>query len=321
MADTLTTAAQSGANLSVLSDAILNAYSQEVLFEAQPILRYEQIATRKEELNVLPGLTIQFLRYSALTGGGALTEGTNMQKDSLSSSNIQITVTEYGKAIYVSEKLLVASFDDVMQSAAKGLGQHFAKTRDALLRDTLLGGTNVKYAGQVAGRASLGSSNVFDTALVKDMVEFLATNKAPKINGDTYVCFVHPHQARNLRDDAAWINAKNYAAAREVLTGEVGMYEDVSFIETTQQTYIDTSGNIFADGVDTGSDTGGATPAVNTYQSVMVGDHALGLAISVEAELRDDGVEDFGRKHALGWYGIWGQGLIETGHSVIGESA
>ena len=52
------------------------------------------------------------------------------------------------------------------------------------------------------------------------------------------------------------------------------------------------------------------------YQAIFIGDNAFGHAISLPVELRDGGVLDFGREHALAWYAIWGLGLI-TDWSVV----
>ena len=316
----LTTAKATGSGLTKLDPAILTVYSREVLFAAQPILRYEQVATRKDELSVLPGHTIQFLKYNELTASALLTEGTDIAENALSASSIQLTVLEYGAAYKVSELLLTSAFDDTLLSAAKLLGHHFAKTRDGLLRDALLGSANVKYAGGKS-RTTFTANDTFDTVTVKDGVEFLATNKAPKIGGDAYICFCHPHQARKLRDDSSWTNANNYGAPTNIFNGEIGRYEDVRFIETTMQPYVDgTDGSVFADGVDTGLGES-YTSGVPVYKAVLVADHALGLGIAREAELRDNGVQDFRRNHGLAWYGIWGQGAIETGHVTVLESA
>ena len=48
----------------------------------------------------------------------------------------------------------------------------------------------------------------------------------------------------------------------------------------------------------------------------MIGDNAFGHAISLPVELRDGGVLDFGREHALAWYSIYGFGAI-TPQAVV----
>ena len=307
-----------------LPQAEIAVQSREVLYEATPLLRFDQVAVRKEELGEVRGREIKFLRYNALVGSSSLTENIPMPVHALTASEISITVSEEGISVGVSELRLQTSFDDVMQSMARQLGRHYATTQDGQFRDVLLSSANVLYSGQLT-RTTLGAANGFNTALVKDAVELLATNKTPRI-GDSYICFVHPHCARSLRDDPAWINAKNYGAPGEILRGEVGKYEDVRFIETTQMPWIlsglggGAAGSIFVDGVDTGVDSGSYNANFNVYQSVMVGDHALGHAVALDVEMRDNGVTDHGRTHQLAWYGIYGQGFIEDGHCVVLES-
>lgn len=305
-----------------LSEAILEVYSQEVIFEAQPHLRFEQVASIKRELTALPGLTIKFLKYNALTGSNVLTENTPMDTAALSASQIDITVGERGKAVAVSELLLRTSFDDILASAARSLGMHFAKSRDGEIRDALYGLPSTLYARGRSGRSTLTAADTFDVDLIRDAVSTLATNKAPKFNGDAYICFIHPHQAKHLRRDPAWINASNYGAPDQIFLGEIGRIEDVRFIETTQiRRILSTDGSIYADNVDTGVDAMTFSADADVYSALIVGDHVLGLAIALEAEMRDNGVQDFGRTHSIAYYGIWGVDLIETAHGLILESA
>lgn len=317
----VTTAVVSGGGATPLTQAILTVYSQEVLHVAQPLLRFEQIASIKRELGVLPGLTIQFLKYNALTGSAALTENTPIVTDAITASQIPLSVAEHGKATSVSELLLRSSYDDVLAQSATLLGRHFAKYRDGQIRDMLYTAPGVLYANGRSARTSLLSGDTFNVDLVREAVEQLATSKAPKFNGDAYICFIHPHQAKALRADKAWVNASNYGAPGQIFFGEIGRFEDVRFIETTQvRKIVKTDGSIYTDNEDTGVD---ATYSSNTdvYSALIVGDHAVGLAIALEAELRDNGVTDFGRTHSVGYYGIWGTGLIESAHTLVLESA
>jgi hypothetical protein len=57
-------------------------------------------------------------------------------------------------------------------------------------------------------------------------------------------------------------------------------------------------------------------PSGGVYEAIMLGDNAFGHAISLPVELRDGGVLDFGREHALAWYSIWGWGVV-TESSVV----
>jgi N4-gp56 family major capsid protein len=324
-----------------LTPAIQQIWSKEILFQAMPVLRFEQFAVKKTELGVMPGLTINFMRYNNLavteSGAGAgatLTEGVRMDPVALSASQIQITVTEHGKAVAVTELLLNASFDDVMASSSRLLGRHMAQSMDIEARNTLysngvpFGGGSAVAPSVVFGRtaaASRGSISPYDAgtlgsasapgylspATIKDAVEVLAGQNIPRL-GDTYVCFVHPSQARSLRDWPEFIEVTKYAAPGNFMLGEIGRIYDVVFIETTQ---VKKGLSIPADLSPT---QGGAqAPTAESYSAIMLGDNAFGHAIALPVELRDGGVIDFGREHGLAWYAIWGFGVITHESRVI----
>jgi len=101
--------AYSGSN-SQLSQAIQTIWSKEILFQAMPILRFEQFAVKKTELGVAPGLRVNFLRYKNFSVDPTpLTEGVRMTTNALTAEQIAITVAEHGYAVAVSELLLNAS--------------------------------------------------------------------------------------------------------------------------------------------------------------------------------------------------------------------
>lgn len=307
-----------GAN-SQLGPAIQTIWSKEILFQSMPILRFEQFAVKKTELGVQPGLTINFMRYNNLGSATQLVEGVRMQTNALSASQYQITVAEQGYAVAVSELLLNASFDDVMASASRLLGRNMALYLDGSARDTILTAASVifgylnpnqgttppasynPYVDGVpaANRAGLTAGYYMSMAVIKDAVETLATKNVPRL-GETYVCFVHPHQSRRLRDDPEFYEVTKYAAPGNFMLGEIGRINDVVFVETTQVRKVTTGPDV--------------------YQAIFLGDNAFGHAISLPVELRDGGILDFGREHALAWYAIWGFGLITDNAVVIAET-
>jgi len=347
--------AYSGAN-SQLTQSIQTIWSKEILFQSMPILRFEQFAVKKTELGVAPGLQINFMRYNNLGSASALVEGVRMSTNALTAQQFSITVAEHGYAIAVSELLLNASFDDVMASASRLLGRNMALYLDGQARDTLMAASSVIYgedvlktpagasrtdnninnwyqAGYVATqRSELSGTNYLTPHTIKDAVETLATKNIPRL-GETYVAFVHPHQSRRLRDNPEFIEVTKYAAPGNFMLGEIGRLYDTVFIETTQVQKV-------PNGAGTGYTadssvnnvvypTGGGytTPvtkqgngSADRYSAIFIGDNAFGHAISLPVELRDGGILDFGREHALAWYSIYGLGLITDQSVVIAET-
>ena len=348
--------AYSGSN-SQLSQAIQTIWSKEILFQAMPILRFEQFAVKKTELGVAPGLRVNFLRYKNFAVDATpLTEGVRMTTNALTAEQIAITVAEHGYAVAVSELLLNASFDDIMASASRLLGRHMAQYLDVQARDTLSAATSASFGYDRSGitggaftnydEGTVGTSiGALDgnfkltTGAIKDSALVLAGKNIPRI-GETYVQFIHPKQSRDLRSNPEFIEVTKYAAPGNFMLGEIGRLYDVVFIETTQvkklaanQAGYTTSSLVGAPAnqtevpvlPNTGRGQGGnpenlteatgyltsATGnAADVYESIMIGDNAFGHAISLPVELRDGGVLDFGREHALAWYAIWGLGII-----------
>jgi len=343
--------AYSGSN-SQLSQAIQTIWSKEILFQAMPILRFEQFAVKKTELGVAPGLRVNFLRYKNFAVDPTpLTEGVRMTTNALTAEQIAITVAEHGYAVAVSELLLNASFDDIMASASRLLGRHMAQYLDVQARDTLSAATSAVFGYDRSGitggaftnydegtaatsLAGVTADHKLTTGAIKDAALTLAGKNIPRI-GETYVQFIHPKQSRDLRSNPEFIEVTKYAAPGNFMLGEIGRLYDVVFIETTQVkklaqgTVVDYSGAIGAltdqTSVPVKANTGpglggnpenpGATAPTGTltadvYESIMIGDNAFGHAISLPVELRDGGVLDFGREHALAWYAIWGLGII-----------
>jgi N4-gp56 family major capsid protein len=393
----------------MMGPAIQTIWSKEILFQSMPVLRFEQFAVKKTELGTMPGLTVNFMRYNNLPmPSGPLIEGVRMKTHAITANQYAITVQEQGFAVAVSELLLNASFDDIMASASRLLGRNMALYMDSQARQTLArassvvfgyqkpgaintgygvyeGGTPASVVGDIvtaAGTGTLADNFWLTPYSIKDAVEVLASKNVPRL-GETYVCFVHPHQSRRLRDTPEWIEITKYAAPGNFMLGEIGRLDDVVFIETTQvgAPLTTTAGNYaqlypglpgtqvttpnpfnpdfrggttlgmtaaqlaaggtgapagynvatdpFTDIADPGTlddlptgDTGlpgwgepwGPTGGI--YEAMMLGDNAFGHAISLPVELRDGGVLDFGREHALAWYAIWGWGVV-TDSSVV----
>jgi len=355
--------AYSGSNSS-LNQAIQTIWSKEILFQAMPILRFEQFAVKKTELGVAPGLRVNFLRYKNFAvDPSPLTEGVRMTTNALTAEQIAITVAEHGYAVAVSELLLNASFDDVMASASRLLGRHMAQYLDVQARNTLSAATSAVFgydrSGITGGAftnydegtaatsiSALDGNHKLTTGAIKDAALTLAGKNIPRL-GETYVQFVHPKQSRDLRSNPEFIEVTKYAAPGNFMLGEIGRLYDVVFIETTQvkklainasyttsslvgvpsdQTGVPVLSNtspgnggnpVSADyTAEKGYLTSATGNAAEVYESIMIGDNAFGHAISLPVELRDGGVLDFGREHALAWYAIWGLGVI-TDQAIV----
>lgn len=305
--DTTSAGANTG-GYTAIPQAVRDFYSREVLFQAQPRLRFLQFAKVKRDLQAVRGKSIVFVKYGNLAGGGSLEENDVLTPEGMTTSEVIVPVKEQANSVQVTEYLLRTSLLDVLGDASKLLANNMAVVLDGQFRDTVLQTPNVVYGGTATSLATMTATSAFTTKTVKDAVETLATQNAPRINGDYYVCVAHPHQLRQLRDDANWVNANTYMGRRQLYLGEVGMYEGCIFIETTQMPHLNTA--------QISAKYGSGATITDAYEAVFFGDNAYAWGIALDVELRDDGVVELGRKHTLGWYGIWGTGIIEEKNIV-----
>lgn len=309
-----------------LINSLSPVLSKEILFMSEPVYTFYNFAARKTELLVSPGNEIRMLTYNNLKISEPLEEGKHIKTQTLSSSVKKITVVEHGTAVMITEAAIRFSFVNELEIAIRQLSRNYVMTIEKELRDVAVKGgvgTSKIFGRQKGGakltdRAELATDvNTLTVTTIKDAVEVLATNNAPKVNGQYYICICSPHQARTLRDDPEWIDASHYGAPEQIFNGELGRIEDVRFIVTTMMP----SGAVGENELGYVADLKGAgKDGVDVYQAVIFGEDYYALAESLAPEIRTDDTEDFGREVKIAWYGIWGTDVLNPTHGVVVET-
>ncbi len=326
MSSQLNTVIQNGPGFTPQPAFVRDVFSSEVWLAAMPTLKFDQFTTRKTELGTVRGKTIVMNKLGNVKRGGTLQEGVRVQARSMNSSSTSISVDEKGNAIAFTEALLQQSFYDVMSAASILLGRDMAIVLDLDIRNAIMTSPNVVYANGRTARTQLLLGDTLDSRSIRDAVEILEANNAPRWGGDHYVMFIHPHQARGLREDDDWVNAHLYGGQTALYQGEIGMWESVRFVVTSvmpngARATKDVNGEYIDIGYDPALASGFAGNQTIIYKAVMFGEAAVAHATGLPVELRDNGVEDYGREHGIMWYAIWGQGLYEQGNAVVVETA
>lgn len=309
-----------------LINSLSPVLSKEILFMSEPVYTFYNFAARKTELLVSPGNEIRMLTYNNLKIAEPLEEGKHIKTQTLSSSVKKITVVEHGTAVMMTEASIRFSFVNELEIAIRQLSRNYVMTIEKELRDVAVkggAGTSKIFGRQKGGakltdRAELTTDvNTLTVTTIKDAVEVLATNNAPKVNGQYYICICSPHQARTLRDDAEWIDASHYGAPEQIFNGELGRIEDVRFIVTTMMP----SGAVGENEIGYVADLKAAgKDGADVYQAVIFGEDYFALAESLAPEIRTDDTEDFGREVKIAWYGIWGTDVLNPTHGVVVET-
>ena len=236
----------------VLSDTMKTYYDTELLENARSELIFAQFG-KKQPLPANKGRTVEWRKWNTMPNAKVLQEGVIPTGEKLGMTSLTGSLTQYGMFVAITDILDLHAIDNVLLGATEELGASAGETKDALIRDVLMTGTNIMYAetvnadgttSAVTGTAGMAvTNNRLTPDMVNKAVTALKKNKAPKINGK-YVAIIHPSASYDLRSSSEWIEAHKYAATTEIFNGEIGELHGVRFVETPNAPVHGTSGKM-----------------------------------------------------------------------------
>lgn len=229
---------------SALTPEMKTFYDKTLITLAGANLVHEQFG-QKRPIPANGGKTIEFRKFSKLPKAmTAITEGVTPTGNKLNVSSVTCTVDQYGDYIEQTDMLEMTAVDNTIIEATKELASQAGLTLDTVVRNEIIGGTNVMYCPKIGSdgteTAVSSRSDITSAAKlrVKDVFRAAAALKAvnaPKING-SYVAIIHPYVAYDLMQDAGeqWIGIQKYADPGKILNGEIGKLGGVRFVESTE---------------------------------------------------------------------------------------
>lgn len=236
-------------------------YDTTLLDNARDELIFTQFG-KKQPLPRNHGRTIEFRRWQTLGPVSQLTEAVIPTGKKMSQVAITCTLTQWGDYVTISDIIDTHGIDDIVLGATEELGAAAGLTNDTLVRNVLLGGTNIIFADAYSGttyqstpateaalQSALGSSytcNLTARVINKAVTNLKKGAKMKKYSGNYYVAVIHPDVAEDLRNDPAWIEAHKYAAVEEIFTGEIGRMHGVRFVESNIAPVIKKEGQSYA---------------------------------------------------------------------------
>ena len=271
-------------NTTVIPAEVNNFYDRTLLLRAIPLFVHTRWAQIRDIPRKAGTSTIKFRRYGNLTAATtALQEGVTPVGSALSVTDITATVLQYGDFVTVTDVLDYTSQDAVLMEAAEILGDQMGDTVDQLTRDVLSAGTNVYYGGSGhTATVQVAVGEIITDTLMKKVVRLLKNNKARRmtkmVNATTgygttplnasFIGVCHPNTTYDLKGITGWTSIEKYASTAGVMDGEVGKFDEIRFVETTNAK------------VKTGAGAG----AIDVYCTLVFGSDAYGTTrISGEA--------------------------------------
>jgi len=243
-----------------ISPAIAAYAVVRMLKRALPLLVFEKFG-QVYPLPTNSTQTAKFRRYflSGATGSAGngtgdfytplattpLVEGVTPEGRQLSNQDYTVTLQQYGDYITITDVIQDTHTDNVLAEATDILGENAAETVETLRYNVLKAGTNVFYAGQVAGRVNVASTITRDdqrrvtTALNRQNAKKITSIVASRPDFNTksveaaYVAVCHSDLETDIRNMTGFKPVADYGPHTTPWEGEIGSVEQVRYIATT----------------------------------------------------------------------------------------
>ena len=300
---------------SAMAGLVQAAYDRYVEFalRSQPLFR--NLADKRPVQQAMPGSSVVFSLYQDLAAAtSTLTETVDPDAVAISDVNtVSVTLNEYGNTVLNTRKLGEFAFSDVDPAVANIVAYNLADSIDQVVVNTLIGGTNVIYAGGKTATSGITASDTLDNADIRKAVAKLRAANAVPREGMLYAAYIHPEVAHDLRGETgalAFEDIRKYTDPNvgNILNQVTGVLGGAYFVETPRAY----------------SATDGASSAKN-YRTIIAGQQALAEATAVEPGVVIGPVVDkLMRFRPIGWYSLQGWSLyrqealyrIESGSSI-----
>ena len=191
------------------------------------------------------GKRVEFRKYNLFTpdvDALTLVEGVTPDGQSLTQSNVEAEVSQYGAYVEVSDLLDLTAYDEVLADSAELLGEQLGTVIEWVTRDAMCATTNVQYPNGFEYRDELDETAILTVDEIRKAVRTLKKNKARmfttapdgSVRRPHFVCICSPDATFDLQSDPLWQDVSKYSNAEQIYSGEIGRLFGVVFVESTE---------------------------------------------------------------------------------------
>lgn len=293
---------------STMSNLIQTAYDKFIEFNLRSEPMFRKFADKRPVDVTNPGATVMFQVYQDLSRvTSTLTETQDPDAVTLNNTNkVSVSVDEYGNAVITTEKLALESLSNIDPAVADMLAFNMRDSLDALVWTKLTSLATGRWTGSTSAdetvingenvSSSTSAANITAALVRKGVAKLRGASVQPR-DGGFYTAFIHPDVSFDLRSEASsngaavWQQPHTYTegGVGNIWNGEIGIYEQVRFIETPRAEKLSGSGTS------------------KVYGTVLLGKQALVEALAYEPKTVIGPVTDkLMRFRPAGWKGLIG---------------
>lgn len=304
----------SASNINFISDSDRLAKTKldsDVRMQSMNMTQFRPTVNPIKKFGANKGDTVAIEKWQKLSKQTSeLNELRSMPINRADINEVTVTVKEYGNASGFTTKAMTLAEYSVNEKVKEQIAVNMAESIDSII-GTEFKNSDVFYtptgaaAGtyDVDGTVSTSAGDDMESYHWRDIVRNMKSYNVPFYDGSHYLALVHVFTMGKIYEDTAAgsvVDLKKYDQPEELLTGEVGMYYGLRFVEEN---------NVFDGGI------GGQT----TYQGdgVVIGADAVAEALA-KPEYTVMENYDFGRFNAIGWLALTAFKKVWT-HSTDSE--
>lgn len=232
------------------------------LVHAQPDLILERFATTQP----VPKNTGQVIKWRRpipfAVSTDALVEGVTPSPIGFQYEDVTGVLSQYGSWVGLSDVILDTHEDDNLKTITMLAGEQAALTKERILWNMMIGGTNVIYSGAATSRATVIApidegdlrlaQRTLKVAMAKPITKMI--DASPKIATQPvapgYIAIAHTNYEQDLRALTGFVPRENYSNTAKLLhEQEIGKFEDIRFILSPHFTNFAGAGGAVASGV------------------------------------------------------------------------
>lgn len=245
-----------------LSGAVKTQYERRLLTRAVPRLvhgRWGMVA----RLNKMGSYELR--RYESLSAiSTPLGESTTpAEQGAMTLTQITVTPLFYGAWIGHSDELEMTIYDPLISEVSAILGEQAGLSVDTLIRNDLTDNATKDYSGNKSARTDLDAPthNIQASDVIKQ-IAILEANSALPVDGDSFICIMHPYTWDTLMLDPYFANMFIQEAPNSpIRSGYVGRLLRTRF-------YVSANSRAYTDS--------GVDSSTNVYSMLFVAKEAYG---------------------------------------------
>jgi N4-gp56 family major capsid protein len=190
-----------------------------------------------------------------------LTEGVTPSPIGLSYEDVSGTLAQYGSWIQFTDVIADTHEDNNLQTMTMLAGEQAALTKERILWNMMVGGTNVVYSGSATSRATVQATidlgdlrlvqRTLKVAMAKPITKMIDASEkvATQPVAPAFVAIGHSNMEQDFRALTGFVPRENYSNVKLLHDYEIGKIEDIRVILAPHVTYFSGAGAAFTTGI------------------------------------------------------------------------